>query len=155
MDTELMVIAKDTENFINEIVTTKGGNLPDVIGDVLKIFEFTDFKAKAWKIMSDKMTKLSDQQEVHDLALASGQRWGAARIYAKKRIGEITMEMPKSRALFEKNSDGTIRNTGATDVPGKQEKLKEQGLTTQSVSDAERMAKNPEIVEEVIERAIE
>ena len=69
---------KQKEDFINEIIETKGEKLPVVFQDAIKIFEFTDFEAKAWKMLIDKLSKLSDQKEAHETALASGQQWGIA-----------------------------------------------------------------------------
>ena len=81
---------QNEESFMKELVETKGANLPANAGEVLNIFEFTDFKAKAWKIMADKLGKLDEQTEAYNSALRSGQHWGIAALYSQKRMGEIT-----------------------------------------------------------------
>lgn len=134
-------VKKDEESFFNALVETKGGNLPANIKEVLPIFEFTDFKAKAYRIMTDKLSKLDDQTEAYNTALRSGQQWGMSALYCQKRIGEITREMPKVQGM---------RN-GDTTYSGKVKKLTEAGLSYRNTTDAERIANNPDILERVIE----
>lgn len=149
---ELMVQNQNETDMLRDIITTNGANLPANIEDVLEVFEFTDWKAKAWKIMADKMVRLEGQTEAHASALRSGQQWGIAALYAKKRIGEITRDIPKKVVSNLPNP----LNHGPSDVQvGKYEALKEQGLYQHSVSEAERIAANPEILEKVIADAKE
>jgi len=141
---------QNEESFMKELVETKGANLPARIEDVVKIFEFTDFKAKAWKIMADKMGRLEEQEEAYNSALRSGQHWGIAALYSQKRLGEITREIPKQKTH---RREGGIEISGP-DI-GKQDILKEARISTANSSDAERIAAHPDILDRVIENAKE
>ena len=141
--TDLMTIDTFTDNqeqFMTDLIETKGNNLPAKIEDVLQIFEFTDFKAKAWKMMMTKMSRLEENAEAYNAALRSGQKWGIAALYAQKRMGEITREMPKTT----NSSDGRI---------GKIKKIKGIGLTPKNYWENEKMSNNPETLDRVIKNA--
>ena len=149
MKTDLMNIEEFTGNqFFTELIETKGDNLPAKIEDVLSIFEFSDFRAKAFKIMTDKIKKLDDESEAYHTALRSGQNWGIATIYAKKRIGDITKNMPHNNKHNHPSSK-TPEGLGVY----KMIELKEKGLSQAAYLEAEQLAKYPEIVEQVIENA--
>ena len=145
--TDLMTIDTFTDNqeqFMTDLIETKGNNLPAKIEDVLQIFEFTDFKAKAWKIMTDKMGKLEEHTESYNAALRSGQKWGIAALYAQKRMGEITREI---KPIYpDKSQEGVILSeTG----------MNKAGISRGTHRDAERIANNPEILDRVIKNAEE
>ena len=147
--TDLMTIDTFTDNqeqFMTDLIETKGNNLPAKIEDVLQIFEFTDFKAKAWKIMTDKMGKLEEHTESYNAALRSGQKWGIAALYAQKRMGEITKAMPRQRGNVHAPASSSLGNGR-----GKVEEMAEHGISSNTYSDAERIANNPEILDRVIE----
>jgi len=142
---DLMVlenVKSDESRFMNEIIQSRGSNLPDNIEQVLPIFEFTDLKAKAFKMLADKMTKLEAQAEISEAANRSARQWSIASLYAQKRIGEITRDMPKAGG----------RGTPA-EVPRKSHQLSHFGVDSKAASDAERIAAHPEILDRVIERA--
>lgn len=151
---ELMTVGRireDEGQFLNEIITTQGANLPAKLDDVLEIFEFTDWKARAWKTLSDKMAKLQDQQEAYHSALRSGQNWGIAALYAQKRMGEITREMPKPQiGGYGGGAKSTLPSSST-----KGDTLLDKGISTRSYKDAERIASSPEILERVINQAKE
>lgn len=142
---DLMTMEKtNQEQFMLDIVNTKGKNLPANIEDVLEIFEFTDFKAKAWRIMSDKMKRLDEQTEAYNSALRSGQKWGIAALYAQKRMGELTpgikVEYPnKNLAGHPANFAGVNKN----------------GIPRGIYQEAEQLAKNPEVLDRVIKNSEE
>jgi len=147
MKTDLMNIEEFTGNqFFTELIETKGDNLPAKIEDVLSIFEFSDFRAKAFKIMTDKIKKLDDESEAYHTALRSGQNWGIATIYAKKRIGDITKNMPHNNKHNHPSSK-TPEGLGVY----KMIELKEKGLSQAAYLEAEQLSKNPKIIERVIE----
>jgi len=140
---DLMVlenVKSDESRFMNEIIQSRGSNLPDNIEQVLPIFEFTDLKAKAFKMLADKMNKLEAQAEISEAANRSARQWSIASLYAQKRMGEITSLMEKTT----NSSDGRI---------GKIDAIKNIGLTRKSYWENEAMASNPEILDRVIERA--
>ena len=135
---------QDEEQFVTELVESKGANLPANVQDVVKVFEFTDLKARAWKMASDKMAKLEDQQEAYHSALRSGQNWGIAALYAQKRMGEITGDMPTKERGAARNDTGTAP---------KRATLAKEGINYHTYQDAERIASNPEVLDRVIETA--
>ena len=90
--------------------------------------------------MTDKMGKLEEHTESYNAALRSGQKWGIAALYAQKRMGEITREMPKTT----NSSDGRI---------GKIKKIKGIGLTPKNYWENEEMSNNPETLDRVIKNA--
>ncbi|MCP4649756.1 MAG: hypothetical protein GY853_06705 [PVC group bacterium] len=136
-------VKQDEEIFTKEIITSKGANLPSRLEDVIDVFEFTDFKAKAWKILASKMSKLEEQSELYESAQRSGRQWGIASLYAQKRIGEITRDMPNGRGKTKMNSNGN--NSFKIDA------LKEKGISPQRTSQSEQIANNPEVLDRVVE----
>ena len=150
---ELMTIERFDENqetFLTGIIESKGGNLPVQIEVIKNVFEFTDFKAKAWKMVTDKMRKLDEHSEAYNSALRSGQNWGIAALYAQKRMGECTREMPQG---IKGPKNNLIR--GEDKTISKQKTLKAQGIDFRKVSEFERIANNPDVLEQVIESAKE
>jgi len=148
--TDLMTIDRFTDNqdqFITDIIETQGANLPANIEDVIQVFEFSDFKAKAFKMMADKCKKLDEQSEIYHSALRSGQKWGVASIYSYSRMGEITRDMPTSNGVRKKTSvDGR-------EVVFKKDLLKEAGINNNYMaSESETIANNPEIRDRVIRK---
>ena len=139
---------EDQTGFMNELIESKGANLPVNIGQVLEVFEFTNFKAKAFKAMSDGLKNLTDHQETYHTALRSGQNWGIAALYAQKRMGEITREMPTA----ESQSNYPVEQRS---VSGKITTLSDHGITKRTYADAEIIANNPEILDRVIESSKE
>ena len=141
--TDLTISKPNTneEQIMKDIIKYKGGNLPAKIEDVINVFEFTDFKAKAWKILADKMSKLEEQTDLYQSALRSGQQWGIASLYAQKRIGEITRD---SDIEYE-TCDSTVAR----------KKRSKSGMKERTYTEAEQIAKNPEILEDVIDTAKE
>jgi len=140
-------IKQDEEHFLNELVESKGANLPAEIGEVLQVFEFTDWKAKAWKTMADKLSRLEDQQEAYHSALRSGQQWGVAALYAQKRMGEITREMPK-RSMEPRSANGQVKGSTTT-----KEWAEAKPLVKNQYKDAECIASHPDVLDSVIEKS--
>jgi len=152
MKTDLMMIDQfnqTQDDFMNAIVESKGNNLPVKIEQVISVFEFTDFKAKAWKMMTDKMKKLDEHSESYNSALRSGQKWGIAALYSQKRMGEITREMPV--ASGNRHHPVLVdKSTGS-----KKKKLSKKGINSNTYFEAESIANNPKILDRVIEEAKE
>lgn len=139
---------QNEDSFLNALITSKGANLPAELEQVFCIFEFTDLKAKAFKALSDTLSKFEDQQKAYAEAHTNSQKWSIAAIYAFKRMGEITREMPTAEAY----SNYPVAERPAT---GKMETLKSQGIDKHTYQDAERAANHPELLHEVIEDAID
>jgi hypothetical protein len=149
---DLMVlenVKSDESRFMNEIIQSRGSNLPDNIEQVLPIFEFTDLKAKAFKLLADKMKNLDAQAEICESANRSARQWSIASLYAQKRMGEITRDMPRNAINQQDKTNPGAREPGF----GKMKHLADSGISRKTYRDAERIAANPEILERVIESA--
>jgi len=143
-------IENDNDAFIKTIVETKGANLPASIEDVKGIFEFTDFKAKAWKILISKLSKLEEHSEAYQSALRSGQQWSISALYSQQRIGQLTKEMPVKTGITAPDFTMEERNS----IPNKRETLNNQGIKTDVYKEAEKLANNPETLDRVIENTV-
>ena len=145
------------EALMNEIIQSKGANLPDKIDDVINIFEFTDFKAKAWKMLSDKTKKIEDQSELYQSAQRSAQKWSITSLYAQKRMGELTRDIQantNTRFVNRKIKMGTNDDVNEYRLGAENNRDgRKAGIPTATWRDAERMAKHPEILDRVIEKA--
>jgi hypothetical protein len=140
-------VRKDEDQIMKDIIASKGGNLPANIEEITAIFEFTDFKAKAWKILANKISKLEEQAELYQSAQRSAQQWGIAAIYAQKRMGEITKDIPAettirnvSRKVLHNDNVNARKHYTSMNQDGKK-----GSIPTATWRDAERMAKNPVI----------
>jgi hypothetical protein len=136
-------LAREQEEFAIAIVESKGANLPATIEEIIPVLAFSQARMKAYNALSDAAQKVQDQEELNRAALESGQRWGIVHLYGQKRLGEITRDMPVGKGR-------SIPACGS-----KQAVLATEGLGTQNVSDAERIAAHPEILNRVIEEAKE
>lgn len=142
----LDAVQRDESQMLNAIIESKGANLPATIGDLIPMLEFSKVKATAYKALCDSATRLGDQQALNQAALESGQRWATVHLYGQKRLGEITREIPKGKALG--TSMGGSVSSG---LPTKQSTLSDSGVDTRFASDAEKIASNPEILDRVVE----
>lgn len=145
---DIAVVNKNEEEMLDLIISSKGQNLPAVLDDVIKTFEFTDLKARAWRLVADKADRLEDINKIHASALSSGQQWGIASLYAKARIGAITSKIEKG-----KRGPKTDSEFSGGRPENKTQTLESAGISPRYVSDAEKIASNPEVVEEVIQKA--
>jgi len=68
-----------------------------------------------------------------------------AALYAQKRMGEITRDMPVKSG----RSASRVGITPAGTIP-KMERLSNEGINRKKYSEAEQLAKNPEILDRVI-----
>lgn len=127
-------------------------NLPDTIEDLTQFVLVGKAKLDAYMIKLRTVNKLSTAQEIRDQTLQETQELSAALIAAEQRIGEILLAIPKATPnnnQFHENPDGwKLAKTKA-------KVTSEMGYSRHEVSDYQRMAQNPEIVDRVISEAIE
>lgn len=148
----------DEEKFMNEIITTRGACLPDKIEDIINIFEFTDLKAKAFKMLSDKIKKVDDQADIYQSAQRSAQKWSITSLYAMKKLGELTQDIPADKQprkinkhLVNDRNGGVNKSAFIMNQDGPK-----SGIPTATWRDAERIAKDKtNALERVIKRAEE
>lgn len=141
-------LRNEQDSVINAIIESRGGQLPATIEELTPILAFSKAKMEAYKALSDAARKVSEQEELNRHALESGQRWGIVHLYGQKRLGEITAKMPTQRSNQWKKS-AVPYGSGEP----KTEKLESQGIARKTYSDAERIAKHPEILDRVIEQS--
>lgn len=134
---------------MNELSATTQ-QLPDTIEDLTQFVLVGKAKLQAYMLKLQTVNKLSVAQEVRDQTLAEAQEISTALIAAEQRIGEILLSIPKqSGRPAENSSDDTEK------LKTKSEVASEMGYTRHDVSDYQRMAQNPEVVQMVINKALE
>jgi len=139
-------LRSEQESFVNAIIESQGANLPACIEEIIPVLEFSRAKAKAYQALCDASRRVSEQEELNQAALASGQRWGIVHLYGQKRLGELTREMPKAHT----GASGTKSVLVSPENEPKGKQIKRSGIGWQAASDAERIAAHPEVLERVI-----
>lgn len=97
------------------------------------------------------MDKLSTAQEIRDQTLKEAQEVSTALIAAEQRIGELLLAIPKQTGM---RTDLLTSETRITEVKTKTETIKDMGYSPDEAKDYQRMAKNPEVVQQVIQTAL-
>ncbi|MCP4648550.1 MAG: hypothetical protein GY853_00535 [PVC group bacterium] len=149
MLTTLGGVKLNVDEYMREIIVSKGSNLPAKIEDVINVFEFTDFKAKAWKILADKMSKLEDQTELYQSAKRSAQQWSISSMYAYVKIGELSKDIEPEKNTRPMKTDSGLHKTRIV------RDGKKGSLTHRQWKEAEQIEKNLDILEDVIETSKE
>ena len=132
---------------MNEIVERKT-NLPDTIEDLTQFVLVGKAKLRAYMLKLQTVNKLSVAQEIRDQTLKEAQEVSTALIAAEQRIGELLLAIPKQSGASNFSRDVEKLKT-------KTETVKEMGYSKDEASDYQQMAKNPEIVQKVLDDAIE
>ena len=136
---------------MNELTTTMT-QLPDTIADLTQFVLVGKAKLQAYMLKLQSVNKLSVAQEIRDQTLKEAQEVSNAVIAAEQRIGEILLSIPKAQG---KRSDVETSSTDAEEVKTKSETISEMGYTKDEAHDYQQMAKYPEVVQMVIDKAIE
>lgn len=108
-------------------------------------------KLNAYMLKLQTVNKLSVAQEIRDQTLKETQEISTALIAAEQRIGELLLAIPVQsgrRSDIETSAERTAK------VKTKAETISDMGYDRHEASDYQQMAKNPEIVQKVIEDAI-
>lgn len=135
---------------MNEIETYQA-QLPDTIEDLTKFVLIGRAKLDAYKLKLQTVSKLTDAQTIRDQTIQDMQDVSIAIIAAEQRIGEIMLSIQKAQG--KRNDLGT--SSGRHDeVKTKTEIASEQGYSRNQVSECQRLAQNPEIVQQVIDNAL-
>lgn len=133
-------------------LTTRKAQLPDTLEDLSQFVLVNKAKLDAYRVKLRTINRLSDAQEIREQTLQEMQDISSALIAAETRIGEILLSIPKASGGDRKSDDFKNPNGGNFEKP-KAEVTKEMGYTRHEVSDYQRMAQNPAIVNLVIEQA--
>jgi len=134
---------------VNEVVEYESIQLPDTLEDLTQFVLVGKAKLQAYMLKLQTVNKLSVAQEIRDQTLKEAQEISTALIAAEQRIGELLLTIPKAQGFAS-----TIQDNGVQNVKTKTEAVKEMGYSEREAKDYQQMAKNPEIVQKVIDEAI-
>ena len=134
-------------------LVTKTTQLPDTLEDLTQFVLVGKAKLQAYMIKLQTVNKLSVAQEIRDQTLKEAQEVSTALIAAEQRIGELLLAIPKASGGDRKSEDFKNRD-GSNFEKSKSETISTMGYSKDEASDYQRMAKNPEVVQRVIEEAI-
>lgn len=136
----------------NEIQTFGKAQLPDTIEDLTKFVLVGKTALNAYMMKLQRVNRLSTAQEIRDQTLREAQEVSTALIAAEQRIGEILLRIPKqSGGINQHNKEEKSERTEKS----KAEIASEMGYDRHDVSDYQQMAQNPEVVQKVIDEAME
>ena len=134
-----------------ELINYSPKQLPDNLVDLTQFVLVNKSKLNAYMLKLRTINKVPDAQAIHAQTLEEAQQVSAALIAAEKRIGEITRAIPKQSGginQYNKEENSTRVEKSKSEI------IAEMGYSKDEISDYQRMAKHPEIVNEVIEAKI-
>lgn len=135
---------------MNEL-QTQTVQLPDTIEDLTQFVLVSKAKLQAYMLKLQTVNKLSVAQEIRDQTLKEAQEVSTALIAAEQRIGELLLAIPKaSGGVNQYNKEEKSTRVEKS----KSETISEMGYTKDEASDYQQMAKNPEIVQKVLDDAL-
>ena len=135
---------------MNEL-TTGTQQLPDTLEDLNQFVLVGKAKLQAYMLKLQTINRLSTAQEIRDQTLQETQELSTALIAAEQRIGELLLAIPKaSGGINQYNKEEKSTHVEKS----KSETIKDMGYSKDEASDYQQMAKNPEIVQKVIEDAL-
>jgi len=130
-------------------LTTRTTQLPDTLEDLSQFVLVNKAKLDAYRVKLRAVNRLSDAQEIREQTLQEMQDISSALIAAETRIGEILLSIPKQTG----NQYTSASSEGMEKAKTKAEVTEEMGYTRHEVSDYQRMAQNPAVVNMVLEQA--
>lgn len=136
---------------MNEIQTIER-QLPDTLPELAKFALVGREKLAAVRAEIRAIDKLNLANEVHEQKLIEAQDIAEAVLDAEVKIGELTAQIEKSKGG---RPSETSDSTGTSLINTKMETLKDIGIPKRTAYRFERLAKNPEMVQEAKEAARE
>ena len=135
---------------MNELTVTNG-NLPANLEDLSALVVIDQEKLKAVNAQLRAMKRLGFAEEAVRLKTKEAQQLAEQKTYAEMMLGKLTAAMPTcAGARTDITSPPTMER-----LETKQEALKRVNIKSQHASQYERMAANPDIVEEALAEARE
>jgi hypothetical protein len=127
---------------MNEIEIRKE-NLPDTIKELVSFLRFGQEQLNLYreKLKSSDRLDLFESKQHRDDVLEHGQIMGEALLYAEQKLGNLLKDI-KTKPITDSSSDGTF---------GGSEKSLPEGITKKQSHYFQEMARNSEVVEQVIE----
>ena len=123
---------------------------PDNLEDLTQFVLVSKAKLQAYILKLQTVNKLSVAQEIRDQTLKEAQEISTALIAAEQRIGELLLTIPKATG----NQYTSANSAHNEKAKSKSETIKDMGYSKDEASDYQQMAKNPEVVQRVIDDAI-
>ena len=139
---------------MNEIIESGQTMLPETLEDLTQFVLVGKAKLQAYMLKLQTVNRLSVAQEIRDQTLKEAQEVSNAVIAAEQRIGELLLAIPKQSG-GDRKSDGFKNRDGSNFEKSKSETIKEMGYSKDEASDYQQMAKHPEVVQKVIDDALE
>ena len=130
---------------MNELTTFSESQLPDTLEDLTQFVLVGKAKLNAYMLKLQTVNKLSVAQEIRDQTLKETQEISTALIAAEQRIGELLLAIPKASGQYAESKNRPV---------SKNTLIKDMGYSKDEASDYQQMARNPEVVQKVIEDAI-
>ena len=134
-------------------LTTQKTQLPDTLEDLTQFVLVGKAKLNAYMVKLQAVNRLSVAQEIRDQTLKETQEISTALIAAEQRIGELLLDIPKASG-GDRRSEDFKKSDGELFEKTKAETVKEMGYSHRDALDYQQMAKNPEVVQQVIDQAI-
>lgn len=134
-------------------ITNYQAQLPDTIEDLTQFVLIGRSKLNAYKLKLQKVDRLSDAQSIREQTLQDMQDVSIAIVAAEQRIGEILLSIQKSSGGDRKSENFKNRDSSNFEKT-KNEVTSEMGYSKDQVSEYQRLAQNPEIVQKVIDDAL-
>ena len=128
----------------NSLVITSS-NLPTNFDDLAQFVLVGNEQLKMVRTAIKSIVKLGLAQDVLEQKLREAQEIGEAVLDAKVRIGELMAQVPKATP---NNNPFHENNSSDNFVKSKTDVIREAGFTPMQVSQFQRMAERPDIVEQ-------
>lgn len=132
-----------------ELINYSPKQLPDNLVDLTQFLLINKSKLNAYRLKLKTINKFSDAKAIHEQTLKEAQELSAAVITAEQRIGEILDATPTAQGRRTDIIE-TTSSTRIEEVKTKSEIIAEMGYSKDEASDYQRMAKNPEVVDQVV-----
>ncbi len=130
---------------MNDVIEYQSQQLPDTLEDLTQFVLVNKARLNAYMLKLKTVEKLNTAQAIKDQTLKDSQEIASALLAAEQRIGELLLAIPKGSGQYAESKNRPMsKNTVA----------KEMGYSKDDVSSYQQMAKNPEIVQRVIENAL-
>lgn len=135
---------------MNEVIKSGQTMLPETLEDLTQFVLVGKAKVQAYMLKLQAVNRLSVAQEIRDQTLKEAQEVSNAVIAAECRIGELLQTIPKAQGFAS-----TIRHNDVENVRTKTETIKDMGYGRREAEDYQQMAKHPEVVQAVIDKALQ
>lgn len=134
---------------MNELIHSET-YLPDTIEDLTQFVLVGKARLNAYMLKIQNVNRLSMAQEIRDQTLHEAQELQGALFAAEQKIGEILLAIPKQTG----NQYTSANSEGNEKAKSKTETVSEMGYTRDEASRYQQMAKNPDVVQKVLNDAV-